>query len=627
MQNKLRMVISALSLTVQSTLFGQLSPHPVLGLEVVPSPGFSSPVDIANCGDDRLFIVEKSGYIRILNTDGTSSLFLNIDAKVNSASSEQGLLGLAFDPNYAVNGYFFVDYTANSGNTVIARYQRNAVNPNIADVASENIMINYVDPYTNHNGGNLEFGPDGYLYCGLGDGGSAGDPGNRAQDITDMFWGKMLRLDVSSLPYTSPATNPFVGVTGDDEIWAYGLRNPWRFSFDRLTGDLWIGDVGQNSWEEIDFQPAASPGGENYGWRCYEGNHTYNTTGCAGIGSYKFPIFEYNHTIGAGGYALTGGYVYRGVQFPGMYGYYVCCDYVSGNFWTLHSNGVGGWNSQFFSALQTDISTFGEGNDGEIYAGNLATGEIYHVIDLCGSFSLSTSVTDANYGFNNGAVDLTVTGGTGPYSYSWSNGATTQDITALASGSYTATVTDANGCYQTATVTINSVCGPLPSITTTAVASTTASFDWIDEGVASYKVQYRPATGGAWINVMTAVSNITLTGLTPATAYKLKVMYTCPGGAKNAKNKNFTTTARLSSGEETIEPEIVPNPGSGIFNMLNVDEKTTIEIFDLSGRNIAEFSGLKSAQLDLSSYAEGIYMVQFYEEDMLIGTQKLVIAR
>ena len=230
MQNKLRNLCTVVAFSASAMVFAQPA-HPVLDVEVVPSPGFNGPVDIANAGDDRLFIVEQDGYIRILNTDGTSSLFLDIDSKVKSTGGEQGLLGLAFDPNYAENGYFYVNYTNNTGtgNTVIARYSRNAINPNIADVGSEVILMNIVQPFTNHNGGNLEFGPDGYLYIGTGDGGSGGDPGNRAQDITDQLLGKMLRIDVSTVPYSIPASNPFVGITGDDEIWHVGLRNPCVF--------------------------------------------------------------------------------------------------------------------------------------------------------------------------------------------------------------------------------------------------------------------------------------------------------------------------------------------------------------------------------------------------------------
>lgn len=620
----LRMLLICSGLSLQIAAMAQ----PQLNVSLVPSPGFNSPVDIANCGDDRLFIVERSGYIRILHPDGTSTLFLDIDAKVKSSGGEQGLLGLAFDPNYAVNGYFYVNYTNNTavGNTVVARYTRNGVNPNLADVASEVILLSIVQPFSNHNGGNLEFGPDGYLYIGTGDGGSGGDPGNRAQDITDQLLGKMLRIDVSTVPYSIPPDNPYVGVSGDDEIWQYGLRNPWRYSFDRLTGDLWIGDVGQGNWEEVDFAPASSTGGENWGWRCYEGNAAYNLAGCGAPGDYEFPIYVYNHTFATGGFAITGGYVYRGADYPGMQGYYIFCDYVTGNWWTTVSDGAGGWITEMSDLSFDDVSTYGEGSDGEIYCATLSGGQIYKVIDNCGSFSGSAAITNAQYGFNNGAVDLTVSGGTPPYTYAWSNGATTQDISGLAAGSYSVDVEDAAGCMITVNAEVGSECGPLPSITTTGVTSTTASFDWIDEGVAVYKVQYRPSTGGPWIKVNTPVSDITLTGLTPGTSYKLKVSHQCPTGMKYAKNKNFATLLRM--GEEEISlPVIAPNPGNGTFRMVGWTDDLTVQVFDISGRKIESIVDMQDGILHLESAAEGVYILHFISAGAVVGTEKLVIVK
>lgn len=340
--------------------------------------GFDEPVDIAHAGDERLFIVEKDGVIRIIDGSGNMlpTAFLNINSRVGSGGSEQGLLGLAFHPNYTTNDYFYVNYTNNSGDTVISRFSVTG-DPNVADPNSELILLTIDQPYSNHNGGNLEFGADGYLYIGMGDGGSSGDPQNRAQNGNSLL-GKMLRIDVDGgSPYAIPADNPFVNDPSVlDEIWALGLRNPWRFSFDRFTGDLWIGDVGQNVWEEVNFQPADSTGGENYGWRCYEGNHNYNTTGCGPMGDYDGPIFEYSHGSNC---SETGGYVYRGSQYANMYGHYLVADYCSGNFWSIVPNGAN-WTSYAYPGLADfGVSSFGEGSDGELYVANISNGRIYHV--------------------------------------------------------------------------------------------------------------------------------------------------------------------------------------------------------------------------------------------------------
>jgi len=358
-------------------------------LELVPvATGLATPVVVTNAGDgsNRLFIVEKAGRIRIVeNGSLLATPFLDIDPVVNSSGSEQGLLGLAFHPNYAVNGYFFVNYTDSAGDTVVSRFSVTPGDPNIADPGSEFEILSIVQPFSNHNGGQIEFGPDGYLYIGMGDGGSAGDPGDRAQNLAVML-GKMLRIDVDNtdppLAYRIPADNPFLGTAGAaGEIWAYGLRNPWRFSFDRTTGDLFIGDVGQNLYEEIDFQPASSPGGENWGWRCYEASHPYNTSGCGPIGEYEMPILEYSHTSGR--CSVTGGYRYRGVEAPGLRGAYLFGDYCTGDVWAAVYDGTAGtWSAVDLNFTENlfSLRTFGEDEQGNVHVS--AGGSVWLINEL-----------------------------------------------------------------------------------------------------------------------------------------------------------------------------------------------------------------------------------------------------
>jgi len=355
--------------------------------------GFTELVSLANAGDSRLFAVEREGYIYIVESDGTvlPTPFLDIDSKVGSGGSEQGLLGLAFHPDYAANGFFYVNYTNNDSpdpeDTVIARYSVTG-NPNLADPNSEVILLTITQPNSNHNGGNLIFGPDGYLYIGMGDGGGSGDPGENGQDPTTLL-GKILRIDVdqggandpdtcgmtAGTGYTIPPDNPFLdGAGGDcDEIWSLGLRNPWRFNFDALTGDLYIGDVGQNIWEEVDFQPAASTGAENWGWDCYEGNVAFELTGCGPIGNYDFPFFVYQH--GAGECSVTGGFVYRGGLYPELYGYYLFADYCSGRFWAAIQSP--GWVITDLGDKGSLITTFGQNSDLELYVADGVN--IYHI--------------------------------------------------------------------------------------------------------------------------------------------------------------------------------------------------------------------------------------------------------
>lgn len=349
--------------------------------------GFNAPVAMAHAGDERMFVVQQGGLIRIVAPDGSiaATPFLNISSLVVSGG-ERGLLGLAFHPQYETNGYFYVNYTrSGDGATVIARYTRSASNPDLADNASAQILMVIPQPFSNHNGGSLAFGPDGYLYIGTGDGGSGGDPGNRSQNINDNL-GKMLRIDVDgAAPYTNPATNPFVGVAGNDEIWATGLRNPWKFSFDTLTGDLWIADVGQNALEEINRVLFPLPAGLNFGWRCYEGNQVYNNSGCPPASALEMPFAQYNHS--GGRCSITGGYVYRGATYPNFTGLYFFADFCSGQIGTVDQTGT----MTFASGLPSgSVMTFGQDASGELYVQKGTA--IYKITDA----DLSTPTASVN---------------------------------------------------------------------------------------------------------------------------------------------------------------------------------------------------------------------------------------
>ncbi|MCF6351050.1 MAG: PQQ-dependent sugar dehydrogenase [Flavobacteriaceae bacterium] len=342
--------------------------------------GFDSPINIQHAGDNRLFIVEQGGIIKILNADSSTNAtpFLNINSIVSSGG-ERGLLGLAFHPNYTTNGFFFINYINNSGNTVIARYSVSA-NSNVADSSSAQILMTIDQPYSNHNGGSIVFGADGYLYIGMGDGGGAGDSDNYSQNGNSLL-GKMLRIEVgAAATYSIPTDNPFVSdATVLDEIWAIGVRNPWKFSFDKTNNDLWIADVGQDAFEEINHTVAGNSG-LNYGWRCYEANAPYNTSGCDDASNYTFPVAEY--ALGGTPYkcAITGGYVYRGSLYPDFDGLYFFADYCSSEIGTVNPNNS---NQVIFNnvSVSSNISTFGEDINGELYVAGIGNGTIYKIID------------------------------------------------------------------------------------------------------------------------------------------------------------------------------------------------------------------------------------------------------
>ncbi len=350
-------------------------------LEVV-ADGFSAPLLVTHAGDGsgRLFVVEQDGRILILrNGDVAARPFLDI-TDLTEGQGEQGLLGLAFHPRYERNGRFFVNYTDNRGDTVIEEYRGSRANPNQADRSSGRVLLTVDQPFPNHNGGALVFGPDGYLYIALGDGGAAGDPQLNGQRLNTLL-GKILRIDVDErsgdAPYGIPPDNPFVGnAVAREEIWAYGLRNPWRISFDRVRGDLWIADVGQNNWEEINRARKGSGAGANYGWNIMEGNRCFVVDVECKQEGLELPIAVYSHDEGC---SVTGGYVYRGSRYPSLQGGYFFGDFCSGTIWVLDAAGPSPQKPTEILSTEHAISSFGENEAGEIFVTDLSSGEILQV--------------------------------------------------------------------------------------------------------------------------------------------------------------------------------------------------------------------------------------------------------
>lgn len=376
------MVVSPIALLAQEASTFDPATFDV-GLEEVAG-GFDQPLLVTTPAEDsdRLFVVEQAGTIDVI-VDGeiAAEPFLDIVDRVSSEGSEQGLLGLAFAPDFAESGLFYVNYTDRDGNTVISRFSVSD-DPNVADPESEAMILQQEQPRANHNGGVLAFGPDGYLYIGLGDGGGQGDPDGNGQDLSTWL-GKILRIDVASANvdegamYAVPGDNPFIDdADAAPEIWVYGLRNPWRFTFDRETGDMWVGDVGQSEIEEMTLLPVADGGGQNLGWNITEGTNCYAEPECDQSGL-TLPTLEYTHDVG--GCSVTGGYVYRGEAMPDLRGVYVFADYCSGLLWGGGQDTDGAWVMSEPIETGLSISSFGEDTAGEVYLTDLSGGTVYRL--------------------------------------------------------------------------------------------------------------------------------------------------------------------------------------------------------------------------------------------------------
>lgn len=594
---------------ISAGLFGQL---PTL-THTQFATGFDRPLDIAHCGDERLFIVEQDGRIKITdlsgNVNGTD--FLDIDSRVINSGNERGLLGLAFHPEYKQNGYFYVYYSNNSGNTVLSRFSVSAADSNIADPNTEQILMTFNQPFSNHNGGCIKFGPDGYLYVGLGDGGSGGDPSNYAQNPNSHL-GKMLRIDVDNgNPYGIPADNPFINDAGTlDEIWAVGVRNPWRWSFDRVTGDIWIGDVGQNSWEEIDFEPAGSGGGINYGWRCYEGTSTYNTSGCGPVSNYAPPVYTYTNNFSFG-CSVTGGFRYRGGLFGDLYGIYVFADYCSGRFFLIYSDGMGGWLNSDLGTNGRSVSSFGEDLWGELYYSDLSSGRIYKI---------STSGTDPSAAVNGGDAfcqgdSLTLSTPFNPaLTYQWYlngtaiSGATSAEITVATAGNYHVVVTNGGNAANSDTVAVTMdapVAASLGSLGSTyctddgPVTLTGAPSGGTFSGPGVSDSIFDPAVAGAGTHV---------------------ISYSYANGACiDTDTQSVVVTVCVSSDLPDYGTlSIAPNPSDGHFNLsfhLETGIEAEVSVLDLSGKLIfnsgkTQFnSGKNIYPVQLRGISAGTYLI------------------
>lgn len=613
--------------------------------------GINQPIEVKHCGDDRLFVADRAGRIRIISADTLNAVpFLSITSKISSTGSEEGFLGFAFSPNYKTDRKFYVNYTSNIASqltTVIEEYKVSLADSNIADPSSALTILTQTQPFSNHNGGNMMFGEDGYLYINLGDGGSGGDPSGNGQNINTLL-GKILRIDVSNssvaTPYTIPPSNPFVSSAPPvkKEIWAYGLRNPWRSSFDRITNDLWIADVGQNKVEEVDYQPAGLAGGRNYGWNIVEGDSCYNPpTGCNKSGI-TMPVYEYFHN--GSSESITGGYVYRSVQSKSLFGMYIFADYVQKFIegFTLNGAGTGGTITHLITAAQSTGNpiSFGEDTYGDMYI-------------LFGGINTVYKFQDSSYLRTPKAFFIPVLQGDGSYllqglagkniTYQWLNngtvvpGATSPDFLINASGNYALKVTNTLGLSDTSSIF---VFGALPlglkDFTALRITQDRVSMQWETSqeiNIRGFKIQRKSDNGSTFSTIATipgkGINGNPNTGFqyefvdSTATAntifYRLQVL--------NRDGSFSYSSIRIIKKNNLRSFIIYPNPSHGLLTILLKDFVNPIQliIYDFAGRKVRQQNlDQQLTNISLPTF-KGVYFLQLNDGGKNVGREKVIV--
>ncbi len=550
--------------------------------------GLVKPIYITNCNDDRLFVVEQDGRIRIIQNDTLLlNPFMDINPQVLSTGNEQGLLGLAFHPDFKTNGYFYVNYINNNGNTNISRFSVDPLDSNHALSGSELILMTIPQPYSNHNGGDLRFGPDGYLYIPLGDGGSANDPQNRAQNPLERL-GKSLRIEINhGNLYAIPPDNAYVNNANYlPEIWATGLRNPWKTCFDQFNGDFWIGDVGQNLWEEINHQSALSAGAENYGWRCYEASVPFNTTGCQPLNAFTLPVYEYSHT--GGNCSVTGGEVYRGGKYTNLFGSYIFTDFCVPSFRLLKKTGTQYSYSTANSWPNAGISCFGQDWKGELYVANLYNGEVRKLIDTSGCVPVAW-LADQDSVSICGTNGILRTPFADNLSYTWYyNGAqlsnaSGNELSISQGGTYIVSVTGGAGICRNADTVYVSFTG----------ATTPAAFSGLDT---NYCLQQSSAflignPSGGTFSGMGINGNSFTPSLAGTGTILIQYTFTDNNGCttKQIQETEVKNCAGLEHNNEGLIAEIFPNPASDYLTLRltkRVGNSLQVRMLDLCGKTL-----------------------------------------